>query len=64
MRDAVHGHPRDTRLVPVVHRAGQAVPLHYNGPAMLRGLAAADGLAVIPAGGAKPGDAVEILGLP
>ncbi|OII62970.1 molybdopterin molybdenumtransferase MoeA [Streptomyces sp. CC53] len=64
VRDAVHGHPRDTRLVPVVHRAGQAVPLHYNGPAMLRGLAAADGLAVIPAGGAKPGDALEILGLP
>ncbi len=36
VRDAVQGHPRDTRLVPVVHRSGQAVPLHYNGPAMLR----------------------------
>lgn len=64
VRDAVHGHPHDTRLVPVVHRSGQAVPLHYNGPAMLRGLAAADGLAVVPPGGARPGDELEILGLP
>lgn len=64
VRDAVQGHPYDTRLVPVVQRAGQAVPLHYTGPAMLRGLAAADGLAVIPPGGARPGDALEILGLP
>ncbi|MET9426148.1 molybdopterin molybdotransferase MoeA [Streptomyces sp. NPDC003036] len=64
VRDEVHGHPYDTRLVPVVRRAGQAVPLHYNGPAMLRGIAAADGLAVVPPGGAAPGDVLEILGLP
>nr|WP_262387085.1 molybdopterin molybdotransferase MoeA [Streptomyces sp. TRM49041] len=64
VRDDVHGHPHDTRLVPVVHRAGRAVPLHYTGPAMLRGLAAADGLAVIPPGGARPGDELEILDLP
>ncbi|CAL9474795.1 molybdopterin molybdotransferase MoeA [Streptomyces sp. NPDC003090] len=64
VRDDVHGHPRDTRLVPVAHRDGRAVPLHYAGPAMLRGLAAADGLAVVPPGGARTGDVLEILDLP
>ncbi|MFG3496143.1 molybdopterin molybdotransferase MoeA [Streptomyces sp. NPDC047928] len=64
VRDEVHGHPQDTRLVPVVHRAGQAVPLHYNGPAMLRGVAAADALAVVPPGGARAGDELETLALP
>lgn len=83
VRDEVHGHPHDTRLVPVVHRAGgrddsarnlgnvgagsgaeYVVPLHYNGPAMLRGIAAADGLAVIPPGGVRSGTGVEILDLP
>ena len=48
----MHGHPHDTRLVPVVLRGDEAVPLHYNGPAMLRGIAAADALAVVPPGGA------------
>ncbi|MGW6284371.1 molybdopterin molybdotransferase MoeA [Streptomyces sp. NPDC055107] len=66
----VHGHPHDTRLVPVVHRAGRAgardhvAPLRYNGPAMLRGIAAADGLAVVPPGGVRSGTEVEILDLP
>ncbi|MER7107018.1 molybdopterin molybdotransferase MoeA [Streptomyces sp. NPDC000229] len=84
VRDEVHGHPHDTRLVPVAHEDGHAtgnaagratghapgrgsgrvVPLHYNGPAMLRGIAAADGLAVVPPGGARPGDVLEILDLP
>ncbi|MEV7847302.1 molybdopterin molybdotransferase MoeA [Streptomyces cyaneofuscatus] len=66
----VPGHPHDTRLVPVVHRAGRAggrdhvAPLRYNGPAMLRGIAAADGLAVVPVGGVRSGTEVEILDLP
>lgn len=64
LRDAVHGHPYDTRLVPVVVRADQAVPLHYNGPAMLRGIAASDALAVVPPGGARPGQELELLDLP
>ncbi|MFD3661623.1 molybdopterin molybdotransferase MoeA [Streptomyces sp. NPDC058659] len=64
VQDEVQGHPHDTRLVPVVRRADRAVPLHYNGPAMLRGIAAADGLAVVPPGGARPGQQLEILGLP
>ncbi|WP_216677789.1 molybdopterin molybdotransferase MoeA [Streptomyces sp. MNP-20] len=64
LRDDVHGHPHDTRLVPVVLRAEYAVPLHYNGPAMLRGIAVADGLAVVPPGGARRRQEVEILDLP
>ncbi|MDK1342216.1 molybdopterin molybdotransferase MoeA [Streptomyces sp. 378] len=64
LRDAVHGHPHDTRLVPVVLRGDEAVPLHYNGPAMLRGIAAADALAVVQPGGARPGQETELLDLP
>ncbi|MBN0043373.1 molybdopterin molybdotransferase MoeA [Streptomyces actuosus] len=64
LKDGVHGHPYDTRLVPVVLRGDRAVPLHYNGPAMLRGIAAADALAVVPPGGARPGQETELLGLP
>ncbi|WAL96680.1 molybdopterin molybdotransferase MoeA [Streptomyces sp. Je 1-369] len=64
LRDAVQGHPHDTRLVPVALRAERAVPLHFNGPAMLRGIAAADGLAVVPPGGAREGRELEVLDLP
>jgi molybdopterin molybdotransferase len=64
LKDAVHGHPHDTRLIPVVLRGDHAVPLHYNGPAMLRGVAAADALAVVPPGGARPGQETELLDLP
>ncbi|MER7800078.1 molybdopterin molybdotransferase MoeA [Streptomyces parvulus] len=64
LRDAVHGHPHDTRLVPVVLRDEGAVPLHYNGPAMLRGIAAADALAVVPPGGTRSGQEAELLDLP
>ena len=64
LREAAHGHPYDTRLVPVVLRGDHAVPLHYNGPAMLRGIAAADALAVVPPGGARAGQNVELLDLP
>ncbi|MGW7599228.1 molybdopterin molybdotransferase MoeA [Streptomyces antimycoticus] len=64
LAEAVQGHPRDTRLVPVTFRQDAAVPLRFNGPAMLRGIAVADGLAVIPPGGAKRGTEVEVLDLP
>ncbi|MFE7855884.1 molybdopterin molybdotransferase MoeA [Streptomyces sp. NPDC057403] len=64
LRDEAHGHPYDTRLIPVVLRGEQAVPLHYNGPAMLRGIAAADALAVVPPGGARAGEELELLYLP
>lgn len=64
VRDDVHGHSYDTRLVPFVHRDDRLVPLRYNGPAMLRGIAVADGLAVVPPGGARQGDELEVLDLP
>ncbi|MZD04960.1 molybdopterin molybdenumtransferase MoeA, partial [Streptomyces sp. SID5785] len=70
LHTAVQGHPHDTRLVPVVLRQDGAsghdwaVPLHYNGPAMLRGIAAADALAVIPPGGAQGAEEVGIIDLP
>ncbi|WP_031026184.1 molybdopterin molybdotransferase MoeA [Streptomyces sp. NRRL WC-3725] len=64
LREAVHGHPHDTRLIPVVLRGDHAMPLHYNGPAMLRGIAAADALAVVPPGGARQGEEAELLDLP
>ncbi|MGW4856620.1 molybdopterin molybdotransferase MoeA, partial [Streptomyces sp. NPDC004288] len=62
--EAVHGHPYDTRLVPVVRRGEQLVPLRYNGPAMLRGIAVADGMAVVPPGGAPSGAELDVLDLP
>ncbi|MEU6094374.1 molybdopterin molybdotransferase MoeA [Streptomyces sp. NPDC047079] len=64
LRDSAHGHPHETRLVPVAVRADHAVPLHYNGPAMLRGIATADALAVVPPGGARAGQELELLDLP
>ncbi|WP_031484510.1 molybdopterin molybdotransferase MoeA [Streptomyces bicolor] len=64
LREAAHGHPYDTRLIPVVLRGDHAVPLHYHGPAMLRGMAAADAVAVVPPGGARAGQETELLDLP
>lgn len=49
------------------HPAGgqpAARPLHFTGPAMLRGLAVADALAVVPPGGAAAGAPVRVLRLP
>ncbi|MFG2116765.1 molybdopterin molybdotransferase MoeA [Streptomyces sp. NPDC048718] len=64
VRDGIQGHPHDTRLVPVLVRDGEAVPLRYSGPAMLRGVAAADAMAVVPPGGARPGQPLDVLDLP
>jgi molybdopterin molybdotransferase len=36
----------------------------FAGPSMLRGLAIADGVAVVPPGGAAAGSEVELLALP
>ncbi|MFF7447541.1 MULTISPECIES: molybdopterin-binding protein [unclassified Streptomyces] len=64
LREEAHGHPYDTRLIPVALRGDSALPLRYNGPAMLRGIAAADALAVVPPGGARAGQELELLDLP
>jgi molybdopterin molybdotransferase len=59
---AVPGHPADTRLVPVIFdEESKVVPLHFHGPAMLRGIAAADGMAVIPPGGRAEGARTAVL---
>ncbi|MDH6123725.1 molybdopterin molybdotransferase MoeA [Kitasatospora sp. GP82] len=58
------GHPADTRLLPVARTEQGVVPLVFDGPAMLRGLALAEALAVIPPGGAPAGDGVELLETP
>ena len=61
---ALPGHPEDTRLVPAVLPPRGVLPLAFDGPAMLRGLALAEGLAVVPPGGLPAGARVEILEVP
>ncbi|MGW2249422.1 molybdopterin molybdotransferase MoeA [Kitasatospora sp. NPDC001660] len=61
---ALAGHPTDTRLLPVRRTVEGVVPLAFDGPAMLRGLARAEALAVVPPGGAEAGDLVELLEAP
>ncbi|NGN67830.1 molybdopterin molybdotransferase MoeA, partial [Streptomyces sp. A7024] len=70
---AARPHPRDTRLVPVAYDAaydmafdapGLIRPLRFSGPAMLRSLAAADALAVLPPADAEVSEAVHLLPLP
>ncbi len=64
----VRPHPDSTRLLPV--RRGfsgpeiTATPTMHVGPAMLRGLSLADGVAVIPPGGGTIGSFVKVLPLP
>ncbi|MFM9135058.1 MAG: molybdopterin molybdotransferase MoeA [bacterium] len=63
--DDVRSHPHDTRLIPVtLEPGGVARPLLYGGPAMLRGLALADGIAVIPPQSGERGARIEVLPLP
>ncbi|KDN84126.1 molybdopterin biosynthesis protein [Kitasatospora cheerisanensis KCTC 2395] len=61
---ALPGHPADTRLHPVRRTAAGLVPLPHDGPAMLRGLARAEALAVVPPGGLAAGERAEVLPLP
>ncbi|MET7516451.1 molybdopterin molybdotransferase MoeA [Streptomyces sp. NPDC005480] len=58
------GHPRDTRLLPVRRTDREVAPLPFDGPAMLRGLAFAEGLAVVPPGGVPAGATAEVLEVP
>ncbi|MDV5143812.1 molybdopterin molybdotransferase MoeA [Streptomyces sp. SBC-4] len=62
--ETLPGHPHDTRLLPVRRVAHGVAPLPFGGPAMLRGLAVADGLAVVPPGGVPAGADVEVLDVP
>ena len=58
------GRARCTRLVPVAVRDGVATPTAHAGSAMLRGLAAADGVLVVPPSGVPAGVPAEALLLP
>ncbi|MHA7239743.1 molybdopterin molybdotransferase MoeA [Arthrobacter sp. TMS1-12-1] len=62
--DALDPLPGRSRLVPYRIEAGQAVPSAHQRSGMLRGLAAADGVMVVPAEGCRAGDAVPALPLP
>ncbi|MGA5817009.1 molybdopterin molybdotransferase MoeA [Kitasatospora sp. NPDC094028] len=61
---ALPGHPVDTRLLPVRRTAEGVRPLAFDGPAMLRGLALAEALAVVPPGGVAAGETVELVEAP
>ncbi len=60
----VTSHPHDTRIIPVLLEGGQARPLRFDGPAMLRSLALADALVAIPPSGGLAGSAVPLLPVP
>ncbi len=53
-----------SRLVPYRIESGRAVPSAHQRSGMLRGLAGADGVMVVPAGGCASGDGVPFLPLP
>lgn len=53
-----------TRLVPAVVRDRAATPTEHAGPGMLRGLAAADVVLVVPDAGVAAGASVEAIPLP
>lgn len=58
------GHPTDTRLLPVVRTDRGVLPLAFDGPAMLRGLALSEAIAVVPPGGVPAGGRAELLETP
>lgn len=60
----VTSHPHDTRIIPVLLEGGQARPLRFDGPAMLRSLALADALVAVPPSGGLAGSAVPLLPVP
>lgn len=63
--DADVGAPvHETRIVAARLRSASAVPVDHLGSGMLRGLAAADGFAVVPPGGVIRGTTVRWLPLP
>jgi molybdopterin molybdotransferase len=61
---AVHGRHGSTVLVPYAEIDGRAVVAAWRGAAMLRGLAGATGILVVPPDGLADGEAAESLPLP
>ncbi len=64
MAESATAPPHEHRLLACRLVDGRAVPVAHLGSAMLRGLAAADGFAVLPPGGAGAGQQVVWLPLP
>jgi len=64
LAETVSGHHGDTRLVAVAIQHDGAHALAMQGSGMLRGLAAADGLAVVHPGSGATGETVPMLPLP
>jgi molybdopterin molybdotransferase len=62
--ETLKGRDPDSRLVPVSVEDGVARPATHVGSMMLRGLANADGVVVVPPHGAAEGDRVRLLRLP
>jgi molybdopterin molybdotransferase len=62
--ETLKGRDPDSRLVPVSVAEGVARPVPHVGSMMLRGLALADGVVVVPPHGAAEGDQVRLLRLP
>lgn len=60
----VAGVPSATQLIPYSLTGGRATTTAWRGSAMMRGLASADGVLVVPSGGAAAGSQVESLPLP
>jgi molybdopterin biosynthesis enzyme len=63
VEEAIAGHPPDARLLPALAEDTRAVPLPFDGPAMLRGAAAADVLLVVPPAGVPAGGRAAVLPL-
>jgi molybdopterin molybdotransferase len=61
---ALPGRRHSTGLVPATVSGGVATPVTHLGSGMLRGLAAADAVLVVPPGGVDAGGPVEALALP
>lgn len=56
--------PGRTRLMPFRLLHGRASPVQHTGPGMMRGLAAAHGVLVVPPQGVQPGEPVPAFALP
>jgi molybdopterin molybdotransferase len=60
----IDAEPGRTRLMPFRLLYGMASPARHAGPGMMRGLAAADGVLVVPPHGVQLGEAVPAFALP
>lgn len=56
--------PGRTRLIPCRFLSGLAFPVHHVGPGMMRGLAWAEGVMVVPPAGAESGEPIPVIPLP